>query len=65
MPALDPKRMKLLADYLAQLSTCLADANKHHLQAVEGKLHEIVDDLHLAADGSHAALGRLRQESKR
>jgi hypothetical protein len=32
---------------------------------VENKLYQVVADLHLAADGSSAALERLQQESKR
>lgn len=65
MPALSTNRMRRLADYLAQIGTCLSAADQEHLRRVENKLYQVVADLPLAADGSSAALERLQQESKR
>lgn len=76
MPSVDPNRMKQLADYLAQIASPLGLIGEGEAWEIEPeaarlvtnsakRLREIIDDLHLAADGSHAALNRLQQEHKR
>ena len=65
---MDAEHVKLLADYLAQLTTLLGDDRRKNwcmAVAAREKLAEVVEDLNLAAQGDAVALGRLRQESKR